>query len=170
MTTEPLPDDSGDIVAQIPLTESENNSDPGDLPPSDATEPDASATANDLGDSDPDVPDSEPETFPREYVTKLRQEAADARVKAKDRDQLAARLHTAQVAATGRLADPTDLPFDEAYLDDPEALSAAIEQLLTAKPHLASRRPSGDVSQGLRGTPSPQPSNDLAAILRAKAG
>ena len=32
---------------------------------------------------------SEPETFSREYVEKLRKEAADHRVKAKDRDDLA---------------------------------------------------------------------------------
>ena len=50
--------------------------------------------------------------------------------------------------ATGRLADPTDMPFDEVHLDDPEALAIAIEDLLAKRPHLASRRPTGDIGQG----------------------
>lgn len=108
----------------------------------------------------------EPETFPREYVEKLRAEAAEARVKVKDRDDLAARLHTALVAATGRLADPEDLPFDQAHLDDPEALTAAVDALLEAKPHLASRKPTGDIGQGA--TTSPE-AFDLLAALRANA-
>ena len=64
------------------------------------------------------------------------------------------------MAATGRLADPSDLPFDESHIDYPEALTAAIDDLLTRKPHLplashpatsdkASRcRPSGSTSPG----------------------
>ncbi len=70
------------------------------------------------------------------------------------------------MAATGRLADPTDLPFDEAYLKDAEALTAAIDDLLARKPHLASRRPVGDVGQGT--TPLTE-TVDLAGILRARA-
>ena len=53
--------------------------------------------------------------------------------------------------ATGRLADPTDLEFDEDHLDDPDALAAAIDDLLARKPHLASRKPVGDIGQGQRG-------------------
>jgi hypothetical protein len=101
-----------------------------------------------------------------EYVVKLRQEAADARVKAKRVDDLAQRLHCALVAATGRLADPDDLPYDEAHLDDPEALAAAVDELLARKPHLASRRPTGDVGQGA--TPTAE-TVDLAGMLRAHA-
>lgn len=88
------------------------------------------------------------ETFPRDYVEKLRDENAKYRQRAKDRDEIAASLHTALVAATGRLADPTDLDFNDEHLSDPEALSAAVESLLEAKPHLASRKPSGDIGQG----------------------
>lgn len=108
----------------------------------------------------------DPETFPREYVVKLRQEAAEARVKAKDRDTLAVKLHTALVAATGRLADPSDLPFDAAHLDDPDALTGAIDELLARKPHLASRRVTGDVGQGVTGIAD---TVSLAGILRAGA-
>ena len=95
-----------------------------------------------------DAPEDDAETFPREYVEKLRKENADARVKAKRADDLAARLHTALVAATGRLADPSDLPFDDAHLEDADALNAAVDALLARKPHLASRRPVGSIGQG----------------------
>lgn len=110
--------------------------------------------------------DDDGETFPREYVEKLRKENAEARVKVKDRDDLAGRFHTSLVAATGRLADPSDLAFDDAHLDDPAALTAAIDDLLTRKPHLASRRVVGDVGQGVSTTAQ---SVNLAGILRANA-
>lgn len=90
-------------------------------------------------------------TFPKPYVDKLRKEAADNRAKAKRTDDLAARLHTALVQATGKLADPSDLPFDESHLDDAEALDAAIEELISQKPHLASRTPRGNIGQGVSG-------------------
>lgn len=99
-------------------------------------------------ESHPSTPDEDAESFPRDYVEKLRDENAKYRQRAKDRDEIAARLHTALVAATGRLADPTDLDFNDEHLSDPEALSAAVESLLEAKPHLASRKPSGDIGQG----------------------
>lgn len=96
-------------------------------------------------------PDTDAETFPREVVEKLRQENSRYRQRAQHADTLAARLHTELVRSTGRLADPSDLPFDEAHLDDPEALAAAVDELLAAKPHLANRRPVGDIGQGNRG-------------------
>ncbi|TYL56024.1 hypothetical protein FXB39_00625 [Nocardioides sp. BGMRC 2183] len=110
--------------------------------------------------------ETEPETFPREYVTKLRDESAKYRQRAADRDDLAERLHASLVAATGRLADPTDLPFAEDHLTDSDALDAAIDALLATKPHLASRKPSGDVGQGatLNGSDT-----DLAGLLRRNA-
>lgn len=110
--------------------------------------------------------EEEAETFPREYVQKLRDEAAKYRQRAGDRDTLAERLHTALVAATGRLADPTDLTFDEDHLTDDDALSAALDELLTRKPHLASRRVVGDVGQGAT---QGDTAVDLAGILRSRA-
>lgn len=104
--------------------------------------------------------------FPRDVVEKLRRENAAARTKAKDRDTLAQRLHRVLVEQTGRLADPTDLPFDEAHLADPEALTAAIDELLTRKPHLAARTFHGNIGQGATTGPA---SIDLAAILRHNA-
>jgi len=116
-------------------------------------------------DADRDVND-EPETFLRKVVEDLRKENADYRTKAKRAHDLAGRLHTALVTATGRLADPSDLAFDDAHLDSPEALTTALDELLARKPHLASRRIVGDVGQGA----SPGDSSvDLAGMLRARA-
>ena len=98
--------------------------------------------------------------------------AADGhRVEAKRADALNARLATAQAALTGRLADPTDLPFTDDLLDDDgvvdeDKLCAAVEDLIKRKPHLAVRRPTGDVGRGAR----PEvPDVGLAAMLRRGA-
>ena len=96
------------------------------------------------------VPD-DADTFPRSYVEDLRQENGRYRQRAQLADTYATRLHTELVRATGRLADPSDLPYDAAHLDDADALTAAVDALLADKPHLASRKPSGDIGQGNRG-------------------
>lgn len=93
----------------------------------------------------------QPDTFPRSYVEQLRQENGKYRQRAQRADELARRLHRVLVEQTGRLADPSDLAFDEAHLDDPEALTAAVDALLASKPHLASRKVIGDVGQGASG-------------------
>lgn len=127
----------------------------------------ADTPAEDAEQEQQEQPDDEQqETFPREYVEKLRKEAAGYRDKAKDRDQLAQRLHTALVAATGRLQDASDLPYDPAHLEDADALTAALDDLLDQKPYLASRRVVGDVGQGATDSAS---AVDLAGILRARA-
>lgn len=107
------------------------------------------------------------ESFPRSYVEKLRRESAGYRERAQAGDTYAQRLHTELVKATGKLADATDLAFDENHLDDPDALTAAIDDLLARKPHLANRRPVGDIGQGPVSGPSANV--DLAAILRQRA-
>ena len=129
--------------------------------------------------STPEIPDSksgnpegsdsesDPDTFSRDYVEQLRQENGKYRQRAGKADTYAQRLHTELVRATGRLADPTDLPFVEDHLADADTMVAAIDALLERKPHLASRRPQRDIGQGV----SPSSTNvDLAAILRQKAG
>ena len=121
----------------------------------------------------PDTPEAstedanEPDTFPRSVVEELRRENARYRTRAGQADDIAQRLHLELVRATGRLADPTDLAFDEGHLEDVDILDAAIDQLLSRKPHLASRRPQGDIGQGATGSAD---SVDLASILRARAG
>ncbi|MGC4960081.1 hypothetical protein [Gordonia sp. DT101] len=110
--------------------------------------------------------EQEPETFPRAYVEELRKENADYRTRAKAADGLAARLHTELVRATGRLADPTDMPFDAEHLEDPDKLAASIDQLIAAKPHLKARRVVGAVGQGESGTTT---GVDLLGIMRGRA-
>lgn len=106
---------------------------------------------DDTADTGDEQPDANAETFPRSVVEKLRQENGKYRQRAAQTDAYALRLHTALVAATGRLADPADLPYDAAHLDDAEALTAAVDELLADKPHLATRKPVGDIGQGNRG-------------------
>ncbi|MGV0732865.1 hypothetical protein [Mycolicibacter sinensis] len=119
-------------------------------------------------EDEPSSDETEPATFDRDYVHQLRQENGKWRQRAQRADDLAQRLHTELVRATGRLADPSDLPFDAEHLDDAEALAADLDALLDSKPHLASRRPSGNIGQGAL---SESPTTvDLAAILRGKAG
>lgn len=108
---------------------------------------------------------SDPDTFPRAVVEKLRKENATYREKAKKAEDYAKELFYARVSATGRLADPDDLPFDADLLEDHDALLGAVEELLTRKPHLGSRKPRGDVGQGLSGSSA---TVDLAGLLRSR--
>lgn len=124
---------------------------------------------------EPESPVPNPETsepdkvFDLAYVTKLRQEAADARVKAKRSDALASQLVRAIVELDGRLIDADDLPFSGDLLDedgspDRAKIASAIEALIERKPHLAVRRPTMQVAQGAR--PEPEPVN-LLQLLKA---
>ncbi len=119
---------------------------------------------------DADTDTGEPETFDREYVSKLRQENAKHRTRAKQADDYAQRLHSELVKATGRLADPADLAYDEEHLTDPDKLNAAIDALVEAKPHFKARKPiGGDIGQGDRGpVAAPQPT--LIGAIRSVAG
>ena len=112
-----------------------------------------------------DTPD-DAETFPREYVVKLRDENAKYRQRAGQSDDLAHRLHLELVKATGRLADATDLPFDDSHLTDPDALAAAVDVLLASKPHLGNRKPTGDIGQGAS---SVTDTFSLSGLLRSGA-
>ncbi len=95
------------------------------------------------------------DVFPRSYVEELRKENGDHRTKAKDAeakaDALAHRLHAALVAATNRLENPADLPYDASHLDDADRLDAALDALLGDRPYLAKRVVAGDAGQGQRG-------------------
>lgn len=131
------------------------------------TEGDETATedtaTDDTADTGDENPDDTAETFPRSVVEKLRTENGRYRQRAQQADGYAQRLHTELVRATGRLADPSDLPFDAEHLDDAEALTAAMDKLLADKPHLATRRPVGDIGQGNRGGAS-EPFSLLGAL------
>lgn len=116
------------------------------------------------GDGDHDS--DEQDTFDRAYVEKLRKENAKYRDRAKRTDELAHRLQVALVAADGRLADPEDLDYAEEYLDDPEALTEAITDLIKRKPGLRSRKFTGDVGAGDRGSKHKAPV-DLLQIMKS---
>lgn len=94
----------------------------------------------------------ETQTYPADIVRKLREENAKYRTRAHDAearvDELTRALFTARVQATGKLADPSDLPFDADLLDDDNALNAAVDDLIAKRPHYAKRKIVGDVGQG----------------------
>lgn len=125
------------------------------------TDPEASQ-ADDLTPPEGITPDGDPEgterdtdVFPRKVVEDLRREAQGLRERAKSAearsDELARELFAHKVAALGKLADPADLEYSEELLSDPEALNAAVDDLLTKRPHYAARRVTGTVGQGHRG-------------------
>lgn len=103
------------------------------------------------------------DTFAREYVEELRQENAMYRTRAKEVDALKAQLFDARVKLDGRLQDATDLPFDESLLD--AGLEDAITNLIASKPHLAKRKPQGDIGAGKRGAANDE--TDLLAFIRS---
>lgn len=97
-------------------------------------------------------PSEDADTFPRSYVEQLRTESHGYRQQLRDQqqraDDLAAQLWHANVAATGRLADPTDLQQPEGVdPSDTEAIGAAVDELLQRKPHLQARVAHGDIGQ-----------------------
>jgi hypothetical protein len=135
----------------------------------DSTTPDATVDTTETDDSAQESDQDDADTFSRAYVERLRDESAKLRVRAQRADELAHRLHRALVEQTGKLADPADLEFDPQadtdLFDNPDALNAAIDGLIAAKPHLRSRTPRGDVGQGIRGR-AEEPTN-LLGILKS---
>ena len=70
------------------------------------------AATTDTKDADEDD-EGDDDTFPWSYVVKLRSENARCRERARTADHYAKRLHTELVRATSKLADPTDLEFND---------------------------------------------------------
>lgn len=96
----------------------------------------------------------------KDEVARLKDENAKRRIDSQATEDLRHRLHVELVRATGRLADPSDLPYTADHLTDSDALNSAVDQLLESKPHLRARTPKGDVGQGNRGQ-SEQPTTWL---------
>lgn len=135
-------------------------------PPAESSTGQTDTEQSNQDENQDDSDDGTQDVFPRSYVEKLRRESQRYREQASHATEYAERLHIELVRATGRLADPEDLPFDQAHLEDSDALNSALEDLLKRKPHLASRRPIGDIGQGATGKGAPV---DLAGMLRARA-
>lgn len=84
-------------------------------------------------------------------------------------EELRGRLFTALVAADGRLADPTDMPYSADLVDDPAALEAAITARLDANPRLGKHAATGDVGAGARGE-SVDSGTDIIELIRRAQG
>lgn len=111
------------------------------------------------------------QTFDAEYVSKLRAEAAEYRVKAKRVDDLARQSARTMTQLDGRLIDVDDLAFDPAFVDeaglvDSAKVTAAIDGLVERKPHLTKQRVTPISAQGARAEPERV---DLHGILRSHA-
>lgn len=120
----------------------------------------------------------ESDTFPREYVEKLRKESqglrdrlreaeAGTQTMTEELEQVRRQLHKALVDADGRLVDSDALEYSEDHLSDPEALSAAVAELLAAKPYLSAKRFTGTVHQGAEPVAAPV---SMTALLRGGRG
>ena len=76
-------------------------------------------------------------------MKRLRERSAGYRARAKDAEartaELERALFTERVRALDVLADPSDLPFDAALLEDPDALRAAADDLVARRPHYRRR-------------------------------
>lgn len=113
------------------------------------------------------------DSFPRAYVERLRRENASYRERASRAQEALSRLQELTVARSTRgiLADPTDLAYDAESMEtdgwpDAEKIAEQARNLVERKPHLADRRPTGDIGQGARKSTD---SVSLADILRSRA-
>ena len=157
------PEDAAKEVEAFEAEEIEGQEgDPNGSPESEpAPEDDAGET---VSEGDPsETPEGD--TFPRKYVEDLRRENAKYRERAQESEKIAQRLQTALVSLDGRLADPEDLPFDWAYVEDPEALAEAISDLVARKPGLKAQQIAGDAGHGRRGSDKTPPA-DLISLIR----
>lgn len=133
----------------------------------DATSPDPTpVTASDS----PQDADSEPDTFSRDYVNKLRDEAAQHRLRAKRTDAANARLLDALIASDGRLLDPEALPLSDDLLDDdgivdPGKVADAVGSLVERKAYLLKPPAPAPLPQGVR-EDVPQPLSLLEVARR----
>lgn len=122
---------------------------------------------DELEDETPEGDETDDETPP---LARARQQAARYRRQLRDteleRDELAEALYLERVRALGVLADPTDLPFDADALHDPDRLRGLVNDLITAKPHLRSRRIRSRAGQG---EGSGVEAVNLAAMLASRA-
>lgn len=146
---------------QQPATESAAGTTETEQPADELTEVSGSQGDENSGEQQPagDEQDDEQQQDDDEQdngaadLSKLRREAAAWRTKYRaaeaEVDTLRREVFTARVKATGRLADASDMEFDAELLDDKDALDTAIDELLSAKPHLKARS-FGNVGQSER--------------------
>lgn len=122
-------------------------------------EPEAGITADGDVSGQAQEASAEPETFSREYVTRLRQEAAEARVRARMTDVANEHLLAAYAVADGRLQALDFLPPVADVLGDDglvnrDKVTDAIGALLTERPYLAQIK-AAPLPGGVRTDPTP---------------
>lgn len=126
-------------------------------PNADAETPAPDAETPNAETTDDDGHEDDGTTFDREYVQRLRSESAGHRKRAREAedaiDGLRRELWGYQVAATGLLADPEDLPFDPEAAGDPEAVKAAAEALIERKPHMRRTGTAGPLPEAANKAP-----------------
>lgn len=116
------------------------------------------------------------DSFPRSYVEKLRKESQGLRDRLREAEdatqtmtdeleQVRRQLHKALVERDGRLVDADALEYSQDHLSDPDALSAAVGELLAAKPYLSAKRFQGTVHQGAEPVAAPV---SMTALLRGE--
>lgn len=153
---------AGAAAGGEPTSGNEENPETQVEDPTESDEPDGDPDDDDGGSSESD------ETAPA--LSRARSQAARYRRELRDteaeRDELAAALWTARVDQLGVLADPDDLPFDPDALHDPDRLRELVDELVTEKPHLKSRRIRARAGQGEGSAPD---GISLAAILNRGA-
>ena len=161
MNPEPAAEPAAD-----PEPAAEDGTEPAAEPADDGTEDgpedDGTEPADDDTEQDDDGSDSTPLQRARRDAAKYRRRLRDTESRL---ESLQRELFTARVRATGRLADPTDMPFDPELLDSDDGLTEAIDALTEAKPHLKARA-FGDIGQ--REVDS-RPAVSIGSILRANA-
>ena len=157
MTDDKTTETTDEAQTEAPAGTEETTDAPTASAPTEGQEP------TDAGTDAPAEPEGD--SFPRAYVEDLRSESAGYRTQLRAAQE---RLHSELVRATGLLADPADLEFDAAHLEDPEALQAAIAALVEAKPHLKARQfaPGGAAQGAKNGTSG---GVDLLGMLRQNA-
>ena len=122
-------------------------------------------------ESGPDAAGDGAESFTADDVAKLRAEAASHRIKAKRTDDANARLLQAYAATDGRLIDADVLAYTDDLLGDDGLINQAkvaeqIGALLSAKPYLATRKPTSTIAQGVLPTPVEMPG--LLSLIKAR--
>lgn len=175
MTTEHT-DEHEDDQQAVPQGETDEDRDQGehssrlstdrDDPPADEDE-----DTDDPTDDDPtDDEDHDGDTFPRPYVERLRARSAGYRTRATAAEartgELERALFTERVRALDVLADPTDLPFDADMLDDPDALTEAVADLVRKRPHYRRRGTTTPDTTGSRDRRADRDTVSLTGIMR----
>lgn len=138
--------------------------DPADTPP------EATESEGETDDTERPATDETDETdSENDGIRKVRREAANYRTQLREAEtelqDVKAQLFAAKVSASGKFADPSDMPVDLDMVNDDAALYRAIDELLEHKPHLRARQ-FGNIGQGERGTAQ---GVSLGSILRNNA-